>query len=132
VNRLTEAKVRARISLFGPRRMSLGARFSMVALVLFAVGYGAYNRYYVDQRVKVRIAQNCASWGADQALFDVTLAITAPTPLRDNSPAGVRRNAEFRASLVQARDTKIVLRQQNHCPPYPAAPVVPTVPESKP
>lgn len=111
--------------------MSSVAKVAVVTLVLFGVALSAYTRYYVDQRVKVRIAQNCASWGADQVLFDLTLEFTS-RPSRDRSPEALARTEEFRRSLIQSRDTKTELRRKNHCPAYPPPPTVPPVPSASP
>lgn len=126
-----EAAARAWSAAFRPRRLSFGGKLAIVTLVLFGVGLSAYTRHYVDQRVQIRIAQNCASWGADQTLFDLTLELTS-RPLRDPTPEAVQRAGDFRRSLIQSRDTKVELRRQNQCPPYPPPPTVPPVPSSSP
>jgi hypothetical protein len=139
MNRASEAMLRARISLFGPRRMTFGARLAVLALVLFAVGFGAYTRHYVDERVQARVSQQCASYGADltssqadETLYETLLAM----PIPPNAGDGQRRSIEeFRRRLRaseqakhRARDQKIELRRINHCPPYPPPPIVPPVP----
>jgi hypothetical protein len=129
VNQRQYLAARARASLFGPRRMTLGARLAVVALVLFSIGMSAYTRHLVDERVRVRVAQNCASWGADETLFNITLSFPGPPPA---DQAAADRSRQFRRSLEQARDTKIELRRKNNCPPWPPAPAVPPIPRSTP
>jgi hypothetical protein len=84
---------------------------------------GQISRLYdlVDQRANTRNAQTCSSLGADLVLFKY---------LQDRGLA--TKDPRFANLLGQAVATKMLLRTQLHCPPYPAPPTVPPVPAEPP
>lgn len=126
-----EMAVRIWLMLTRPRRMSTGAKLAIIVLVLLGIGISAYTRYYVDQRVKIRIAQSCASWGADEVSAERQISLYAlllAQPHRPGDEAFRLYLDDSRTALVQARDTKVDLRAGNECPPYPPPPLVPVTP----
>jgi hypothetical protein len=141
-----EAKLRLRVALLGPgSRMSLIGRLALLAILLAAVFIAARAgsksdesiegnkrlQAVVDERVNTRIAQQCASYGADissyeadQTLFEGLLR----SPRRPNDSEFRRRLEAASQAKQRARDQKVLLRTQLKCPPYPPAPLVQPVP----
>jgi hypothetical protein len=120
----------ARASVFGPRRMSFGARIAVLALVLFAVTLSAYTRNYVDSRAISSAARACTSYGADEAsnnadrdLYELLLE----APHRSHDEGFRQRLQKDREAKVQSAQAKHELRAQLSCPPYPPPPAVPAV-----
>jgi hypothetical protein len=102
-----------RVMLFGPRPLALFDRIWLVTismLVLSLIGLSIHQTHVIRDN---GIHRACASYGADERVFSRILdRVSIDDP-------------NIRSDMTQARDQKLALRRQLHCPPYPLPPSVP-------